>query len=315
MLLELILLIMGLIGLWIGSELVIGGAKNIADHFRLSATFIGLTILSIGTSIPEIAVSIAGGIDRLNGIETSGLVIGNKIGSAANLLTIILGIAGLLGALWVSRKRLRRDGFMLIGSILLLAILGYDGALTVFDGYVLIIVYLLYLLDLTRQEKLYTKITGRKPEMHLAFDLLRLAGGLFLVVLTSNYVVKNGIALAEAWGVTQTFVGIFIVGLGTGLPELAVSIAALRKKQVQMSVSNLIGSNICDLLFSLGAGTIIAGFLVSARVLYYDIPALIIIAAAVLFLFRGGRKLTKAEAASLIIVYFAYLGIRLYLFG
>jgi cation:H+ antiporter len=312
---ELILLIVGLVGLWLGSELAINGAKNIADHFRISAGFFGLTILSLGTSIPEIAISIAGGIDRLAGIETSGIVVGNIVGSAANLLTILLGIVGLFGALWISPKRLWRDGLMLIGSVILLGILGYNGQFSVIDGYILIVIYFIYLADLTREERLYAKVTGRKPELHLAFDSLRLVGGILLVVFASDYVVRNGIALSAAWGVTQTFIGIFVIGLGTGLPELAISISALRKKQVQMSVGNLIGSNICDLLFALGAGAIISGFIVSERILYYDLPALLVITATVLFFFRRGYKLTKTESVILILMYFAYLGIRLWLFG
>jgi cation:H+ antiporter len=312
---ELILLIVGLIGLWLGSELAINGAKNIAEHFKISAGFIGLTILSIGTSVPEIALSAAGGIDRLYGLETSGIVVGNTMGSAANLLTIILGFVGLFGALWITRKSLLREGIMLIGSIIVLAIMGYDGTLTVFEGYVLIAIYLLYMFDLTRQEKLYTKVKGRPPEMHLALDLLRLVGGFLLVAYASGHVVRSGIRLAESWGVTQTFVGIFVIGLGTGLPELAVSIAALRKRQVTMSVANLIGSNICDLLFALGAGTIISGFIFPVNVLLYDLPALMVISLAVLFLFRRGYRLAKKESIALILLYFAYLGIRLWLFG
>jgi cation:H+ antiporter len=203
---------------------------------------------------------------------------------------------------------------MLLGSIVLLGVMGYDGVFSVFDGYVLITIYLIYLFDLFRQEKLYQKIKKRAP-LHLALDVLSLVGGLLLVAYSSVYVVRNGIALAEAWGVTQTFVGIFIVGLGTGLPELAVSIAAIRKKEVEMSVGNLIGSNICDLMFSLGIGTIITGFLAPERILIYDIPALLIISLAVLFLFRRGMRLTKTEGIILIMLYVAYLGLRLYLFG
>ncbi|MEM3154393.1 MAG: sodium:calcium antiporter [Candidatus Woesearchaeota archaeon] len=312
---ELIILIIGLVGLWIGSELAINGAKNIANHFRISSGFFGLTILSIGTSVPEIAVSIAGGIERISGIETSGIVIGNIVGSAANLLTILLGAIGLFGALWISPKRLLRDGLMLIGSVILLAVLSLNGQFSIIDGYLLIAIYFIYLADLAREEKLYSKVTGRKPQLHLALDLLRLVGGLLLVVFASDHVVRNGIELANAWGVTQAFVGVFVVGLGTGLPELAISISALRKKQVQMSIGNLIGSNICDLLFALGAGAVISGFVVSQQVIFYDLPALLIIASTVLFFFRRGYKLTKSESTILILMYITYIGIRFWLFG
>ncbi len=312
---ELGLLIAGLLGLWFGSELAVNGAKNIAKHFRISAGFIGLTILSIGTSIPEIAVSIAGGIDRLAGLETSGIVIGNKIGSAANQLTLILGVVALFGVLAVKRRLLLREGLMLIGSIVILALLGFDGFFSVFDGWVLIMIYLLYMFTLSREEKVYEKFKGRRPEMDLWKDILRLVGGLLLVAFASNIVVENGVGLAAALGVTQTFIGIFVIGLGTGLPELAVSLAALKKGEVEMSVGNLVGSNICDLLFSLGVGTIIAGFIVPERILFYDIPALLLISGVAIYLFRQEMKLDKTDGLILIFLYFTYLGLRLYLFG
>lgn len=309
---DLLILLFALAGLWFGSELTIKGAIAIARRFNLSSGFIGLTVLSIGTSIPEISVSIAGGLKKLAGTDASGIVVGNVIGSAVNQLTLILGVVGLFGLLWIKKRTLRRDGAMLIGSILLLALMGIDGQFSRMDGVTMIAVYLFYLFTLTREEKV--KVAGRRPESHLTLNLLSLIGGFLLILFASDYVVVGAKGLAESWGVTQTFIGIFIVGLGTGLPELAVSLAALRKKNVEMSVANLIGSNICDLLFSLGAGTVISGFTVPDRVLIYDIPALLIISITMIFFFRSGLKLHKKEALLLIVLYFVYLIARLHLF-
>ncbi len=306
-------LILSLFGLWFGSELTIKGATSIARRFNISKSFIGLTILSVGTSIPEISVSIAGGIDHLYGIDTSGIVVGNAVGSAANQLTLILGFVGLFGALKIRKETFWRDGAMLTGIILLLIFMGYDGTFSQIDGMILIVSYLAYLFVLTREEKIM--VGGRKPEEHTALNILSLIGGILLILLTSDHAVQSGVELAKAWGVTQTFIGIFVIGLGTGLPEIIVSLTAIRKKEVEMSVGNLVGSNICDLLFSLGTGTVISGFTVPERVLTYDLPALLIITFAVFFMFRRGYKLSKKEAVILIFMYFAYLGIRLYLFN
>ena len=313
---ELGLLLLGLLGLWLGATIAVNGAKRIALHFGISSAFIGLTILSVGTSVPEMAISVAGGLDRLVGLETSGLVVGNAVGSAINQLTLILGIVAIFGALFVKRGRLIRDGIALIGSILVVGFMALDGQFSIMEGYILVALYLIYLFDLFRQEKVREKIKGHRGlHLHIFRSLLGLAGGILLVVLSSNIVVKNGIALAEIWGVSQTFVGIFITGLGTGLPELAVSFAALRKGERDMSVSNLIGSNICDLLLSLGAGTIIAGFFVSDIILRYDLPALLLISLAVIAFFWTGRRLTKKEGIGLIVIFLAYLIFRLQLFG
>ncbi|RJQ22556.1 sodium:calcium antiporter [Candidatus Woesearchaeota archaeon] len=312
---ELFFLLFGLVGLWLGADLGIRGAKNIAAHFRISQTFIGLTILSIGTSIPEIALAVTGGIDRAAGLETSGIVVGNVIGSAANLFTILLGLVGLFGTLQLKRKNFAREAVTLIGALLVLAVMFFDGRLTVFEGYTLIILYTLYLAQLSREENLHEKFTGRKPQLHLGKDLVNLIGGLMLIGFTSELVVQNGIMLAAAWGVTQTFVGIFVVGLGTGLPEVAVSLVALRKRQHDLSLSNLIGSNLCDLLLALGLGTAIAGFSVPRNLLIYDLPALTVITLTVLLLCKYQKTLSKTASIGLISLYVAYLGIRLSLFG
>lgn len=315
MILSLLLVLIGLVGLWVGSNLVIRGAKNIANHFRISAGFIGLTIVSIGTSIPEIALSIAGGLDRLGGIETSGLVVGNKIGSAANQLTLILGLIGLFGVIAVKKRIVWREGIMLLGSVLLLWALGLDGEYGVFEGWAMIIIYLLYLAALFREESVKERKAGRRPAVHPWADFLRLTGGLLLVIFASDFVIENGVHVAQEFGLSQAFIGIFLLGLGTGLPELAVGIAGVRKKEYEISTSNLIGSNICDLLFSLGAGTVIAGFVVPARVLSYDLPALLLISLFAIHLFRTDLKITRHESLGLIVAFAVYLGIRLAMFG
>ena len=163
MLIEFVLLALGILGLWWGSELAIGGAKNIAKHFRISAGFIGLSILSIGTSVPEIATSVTGGIQRSMGIETSGIVVGNAIGSAVNLLTLILGIVGLIGILAIKKRSLFREGVMLIGSLLLIGFMSLDGFLSPAEGWIMVTIYVLYMIDLMRQEKVVDKVVGRRP--------------------------------------------------------------------------------------------------------------------------------------------------------
>jgi len=306
---ELLLLIIGLAGLWLGAELVVRGSQNLARFFKISELVIGLTVVSIGTSLPEIAVSISGGLERAAGIETSGIVVGNALGSCLNQITIILGIAGLFGALLITKRELLRDGLMLVGSIVLFFIVAYDMKITKFEGIILIVVYGIYFINLLREEKLYEKI--RRPELHLTWDLVSLGAGLFFVIYSSKMVVLNGVSLASLWGVKESLIGILIIGLGTGLPELAVSLSALWKKSTGIAVGNLIGSNICDLLLSLGLGTVISGFVVGEGLLKFDIIFMFFTALAVLFLFKSGQRLTRREAVMLIIIYVVYLGLKL----
>lgn len=307
---ELLFLIIGLAGLWVGAELVVNGSYNLARFFKMSELVIGLTIVSIGTSLPEIVVSIRGGLERAMGVETSGIVVGNALGSCLNQITIILGIAGLFsGALLITKRELLRDGLMLLGSIALFFIVSYDLEITRFEGIILIIVYGLYFLNLLREERIYEKM--RRPELHLLWDLVSLVAGLFFVIYASKMVVLNGVSLAGIWNVKKSFIGIVIIGLGTGLPELAISLNALWKKSTGIAVGNLIGSNICDLLLSLGLGTVISGFVVGRGLVRFDIIFMVFTAMAVLFLFSRGRRLTRKEAIILIIIYVVYLGLKL----
>lgn len=311
------MLVIGLGGLWFGSVLAVDGARNAALHFRISPAFVGLTLLSIGTSVPEISVSLAGGLDRLGGLETSGIVVGSCVGSAINQLTVLLGIVAAAGsrALKVQPGRLRREGTALVVSVLVVALLGYDGELTPVDGLLMLVMYAGYLMSLFAEERVRQPATARRPALRLALDLLWLGAGLLLGGFSSGTVVDNATALAEALGWSQVFIGIFLVGLGTGLPELAISLTAVRKGESEMSVSNLLGSNICDLLFSLGVGTTVAGFAMPASVLRFDLPALMLITVAVVTLLRRGYGLSHKEGVTLVAVYFVYLVVRLAAFG
>ena len=311
MLLELTLLILGLVGLWLGADFAVKGAMGIANYLKISGLFIGLTIMSIGTSIPEIAVSIAGGLDRLVGIETSGIVIGNKIGSCMNQITLIMGIVGLFGVLCMTKKEWRREGAMLLASIGIFFLAGMDGFISVLDGWFLIAIYITYFIFLFKDEKIHEKIRRRRTEMQVTWDVVDLIAGMIVVLFAATLIVDNAVFLAGELAISGTLIGIFIVGLGTGLPELSVSLSAIRKKAYGMSVGNLIGSNITDILFSLGIGAIFAGFLVEPSVLYFDIPALFLMSLLVLFLFGRTFKLKKKKAGILILVYVFYFALKM----
>lgn len=307
---EIVLLILGLGGLWLGAELVVKGSHNIANFFKISELFIGLTIVSIGTSLPEIAVSITGGIQRLRGIETSGLVVGNALGSYFNQISLILGIICILGGVLVITKReLRREGLMLLASIAIFFIFAFDGVLTKFEGAVMVIIYLLYFLSLLREEKIYEKI--RRPQLHLLWDSTSIIAGLLIITYASKTVILNGVLLAHTWGLKESLIGILLIGLGTGLPELAVSITAIIRKSTAIAIGNLIGSNITDLMFSLGLGTAISGFIIDKRLLFFDIPVLFGTALLVILLFLKGKRLKRKQAVILIAIYIIYLILKL----
>ncbi len=309
--LQLIYLILGLLGLWIGSELVVKGTLNIAKHYKISHLFLGLVILAIGTDLPELVVTVTAAVYKLGGVDTSGLVVGNSIGSCFSQVGFVLGIISLFGLMTLSKREIKRDGMMMIASVVLIIFAGYDGIITRAEGLIFILVYVLYVLAIYREEHLYEKIK-RAPSAKWFWDAFSILGGFIIIYFGSGAVVDNGIYLAEYWGISQTIIGITLIGLGTSLPELFVSINALFKGATKLSATNLIGSNIFDALFTLGIGSAIAEFLVDKSLLMFDIPLLLLFSILVVYFFHRNMKIEKKEAIILLVIYFGYIGIKVF---
>jgi len=310
---ELVYLILGLIGLWIGSELITRGSINIARRLKISYMFIGLTILAIGSDLPELFVNITGALQKLQGIDTSGLIVGEAVGTVISQTTFIMGMIGLFGIVIISKREFLRDGLIMIGSTAVLFLMGMDGQLSVMDGLILVIIYVFYFMTLVREEKIFAKIKrNNKGTGLLVWSIVSILAGFAFLVYGSKVVVENAVELANLWGLSQTFVGLLIVGFGTSLPELTICINAIMKKAGSMSIGNIIGSNIFDILFALGFSTVIAkGFSVNETLIEFDIPFMMGVVVLAVFLLRTKMKLEKREAITLILVYLAYVLLKL----
>jgi len=308
---EIFLILIGLLGLWLGTELVIKGAVNIAEYYKLSQVFVGLAILSIGTDLPEIVIAINASIHNVIGnTDTSGIIIGNAIGSSFSQISLVLGSVGLLGYLTLKKRHLFEDGIMLLGSVLLVILLAFDGKITRVDGIVLIVVYLIYYFRLFHQERIGKKIK-KEFSKHIRKDILFLIIGIIIVIFTSELVIDNSISFAENFGIKQSFVGIIIIGLGTSLPELALALNAVRKKASGLSVGNLIGSNIFDILIPVGMGATIAELQIEKSLIMFDLPFLFILSFIVLFFFNRKKGLQKTEAVILIAIFVIYAVLKI----
>jgi len=311
---EIIFLLLGLAGLWIGAEIAIRGALNIANHFKISQLFIGLTVMTIGTDLPELFVVISASIHRLQGTETSGLIIGEAMGTLISQVGLILGIASFFGInLLIKKRLLMRDGFMLIASVVLIFLTGLDGEISRLDGAIFLLVYLFYFITLFREEQLKEKI-ARAPKMFLGWSIISVIAGFALLAISSQVTIENAMLLSERLGVPQYLIGIMVVGLGTSLPELATVIPAIRKHASGLIVGNLIGSNIFDALATLGISASISGFLVSKEILFFDIPFLLALSIMVVYFFATKQRIAKKEAIILLgfaLLYFLIRGVDL----
>lgn len=306
---EFLFLVLGLAGLWLGSELTIRGALDIAERHKISQLFIGLTILALGTDLPELFINIGASIQRLQGTETSGLIIGETIGTSMGQFGFVLGVATFFGTIVMTKREFVRDGMTMLGAILLLFIVGQDGELSRIDGAIFIVIYVLYFISLFREEKLFNKLQ-RAPQLHLFWAIVSLLGGFVLLIAGSQMTIDNALLVSERFGIAQHVVGILIVGLGTSLPELATAITAVRKGAGTMAAGNLIGSNIFDILVTLGIGSMISGFAVDRHLLYFDVPVLFFFSFAVLMLFRRKMRFDRMEGFIALGMYFAYFAVR-----
>lgn len=309
---EVLLIIFGLIGLWLGTELVIKGAVNIAEYYNFSQVFVGLSILAIGTDLPEVIIAINASFHNVIGnTDTSGIIIGNAIGSSFSQISIVLGSVGLIGYLTLKKRHLYEDGVMLLGSVLLVILLGFDEKITRIDGIVLIVVYLIYYFRLFHQERIAKKIK-KKRSKRIGKDILYLIIGVIMVIFTSEIVVDNSLSFADKFNIRQSFVGIIIIGLGTSLPELALSLNAVRKNAYGLSVGNLIGSNIFDILIPVGIGASISELEIEKSLLLFDLPFLFLLSFIVLLFFNKKKGLQKIEAVILIGLFVLYSSLKIF---
>ncbi len=303
----LLYLLLSLFALWLGTEFLIRGVLKIAESYNFSHVFIGLTVLAIGTDLPELFVAIEASIIKM---EASGVVIGNSLGSCIAQISVVLGISGLTGYLTLTKKQIFGEGLILIVAIVLTALVAYDGEVSQTDGLILILAYLVYYISLLRTERVSPE-PSPYTRMNKWGAIVLIIVGFTVVLLASEKVVLNAVALAERWGVEQSFVGIIIISLGTSLPELAVSMAAALKGSPGLSVGNIIGSNIFDIWVPVGIAAAIKPLEVSMNHLLPDFIILAGLSALVLVFFYRIKGLKMKEAVTLIILYVVYMSYKI----
>ena len=267
MVIQILLLVLGFALLVKGADWFVDGAAGIATKFGIPQLVIGLTIVAMGTSAPEAAVSITAAF-----AGNAEITIGNIVGSNVLNILIILGITALVYPVAVQKSSLVFDIPVVLFATAILFVLGYDGNISRLDGIIMLVVFVAYLFflfwDAKRPKKLEsaevkkeeaeneeTKNEGKNLSLPKA--LIFTVIGLVLIVAGSNFVVKSATFIATALGLSQRFIGLTIVALGTSLPELFTSVTAAMKKNSDIAVGNIVGSNIFNILFIVGLSGLI----------------------------------------------------------
>lgn len=303
---DVVLLIVGLAGLWLGTEVTIRGAVSVANRFGVSEFVIGVAVLSVGSDLPELAIAVDAGLKNLAGGDYSDVVVGSALGSSLGQIGFVLGVAGILSYLMLPKKVIYQHGSILLGSILLVGLFGYDGRVTAVEGIALLLVYGFYLVALL------TDVTGRGESdeanaLPMGRSLLYLLVGLIVVVWSAELTVSSAVDVAERFGVSEAVIAIILIGLGSSLPELTISVGAVLKGHQRMSVGNLIGSNVFDTLVPIAAAALIAPLRFDEGLLRVEVPYLFFVTAVVLFFFIRKRGIQRWEATIVLALYLGYV--------
>ena len=304
-------LIAGLTLLWVATDLAISGATSIARYFKLSEFIIGIAILSIGSDLPELTIAIDAGLRGLRGANMSGVVVGSAVGSSLGQIGLVLGIVGLIGSVALSRRIALLHGSVMLGSLLLLGGLASDGAITRTEGFALLAAYLVYFAFLLVDRRSYEDAGEGQDSVPILRAIPLLVVGMAGVILGAELTVLAVTNLAVTLQIDQTIIAVIIVGIGTSLPELSISVSAMLKKRGSLSVGNLVGSNIFDTLVPIGAAAAISGLDFAGGMLRFDLPFLFLLSAVALFFLLGRRGLQRPQALVMLALYILYVIVRL----
>ena len=286
---------------------------SIAKKFKMSDEFIGMTILSIGTSLPEIITHVVGSFEILvqpslmNSI--SALVVGTNIGSDIFQQNFIIAVVALIGIIVVERKHLLKDVGGLIAASALLLLFSYNGFISKLEGGVLFFGYIAYLFVL----KKYGMVKGEKTE-HKAHDktwkhVVIVLSSFVIMAFAADKMLNHSVILVKQLPISASFFGVILLGIAAAFPELMTSLIAIFKRKARISAGVLIGSNITNPMFALGLGAMISSYTVPKVVIWYDLPIKIATALLILwFLWKG--RIKKWEAGVMIFLYIAYLFFR-----
>ncbi len=308
------LLLVGFVFLIKGADFFVDGASSVAKKLKVPSLIIGMTIVAMGTSLPELSVSVTASMAGSNS-----LAISNVIGSNMFNLMVVLGVATMINPLNVGKEVLKKDYPFSVGCAILLLILGYLGMeLGRVDGLILLALFIAFILYQVLSAK-----KARKDALSAANDspagedgeeikdisaprsLLYIVGGAAAVKFGGDWVVDSAVTIARTFGLSETLIGLTIVALGTSLPELVTSVMAARKNELDMAIGNVVGSNVFNILMILGVAASISPIpFIMENII--DIAVLLVFSILTFVFCWTSKKLERFEGAIMVACYAAY---------
>ncbi len=313
-----ILFIAGFVIMIKGADFLVDGAASLAKRFNISNLVIGLTVVSFGTSAPELVVNILASFSG-----NTDIAIGNILGSNIANILLILGVSAIIYPLTVHKNTVKKEIPYSFFVVVVLAFLVSDifldeassAMLSRVDGIVLIILFSIFIIYTYR----ISKETNELPEdveikkMSVMKAVILVLIGMVGLVLGGHWIVEGAVEIATQLGMSQAFIGLTIVAVGTSLPELATSAVAAYKKNTDIAIGNVVGSNIFNITWILGVSSIINPLVFSAHNMV-DLGVVLVATLLLLIMIFAGRKytLSKIEGAIFLLLYFAYIAYLVY---
>ena len=312
--LEILLLLAGFGLLIKGADIFVGASSDIAKRLKIPNLIIGLTIVAMGTSLPEAVVSISAAV---NG--SSGIAVGNVIGSSIANLLFIIGFCALVNPIRVKLEEIARDFWISVGAaaLLLLMMVIFRESIPRLGAFVLFVGFTIYMIILIRLALKNKEQTSEfqenqdgkngsgesKPVVRIIFFAVL---GAALILAGGQFTVRSAVNIALALGITERVVGLTIVALGTSLPEFVTTFVAYRKGKGDMAIGNIIGSNIFNILFILGMAGMITPLAIDGS-LIFDAAVLTAGSLAFLLFATSGKRIVRFEGLSMVAIYAAYM--------
>lgn len=300
-------LILGLVGLFFGGNWLVKGASLLARSIGISPLVVGLTVVALGTSTPELLVSVSAALSGAPDIA-----IGNVLGSTIANIGLILGFSGLIYPISVGVRLVKRQIPIMLVSAIMVVVMFQDQVVNRIDG-TLLLIGLITFIGYTLYGSLYedkeqvsdAAIRTDTPEINRLKEAGRLLLGIIVLMVGSQLTVTNATELARSFGISELVIGVTLIAVGTSLPELITSIIAATRKESDIAIGNVVGSNIFNLLGILGVTALVEPINVSRQVLTVD--ALVMVGFTILVVpFVLDRKLGRIEASFLLIAYASF---------
>lgn len=281
-----------------GSDIFVESSSNIAKKFNIPSIIIGMTIVAMGTSAPELSVSINSALAGFNDMS-----IANVVGSNIFNILIVLGVCSFLGKLKIDNYK---DIWLLLAICIELFVLTIDKNLSIIDGIILLITFISYIISMIKKVKSNTKEENNNEQKNILITIVLGILGLIAIIWGGDLVVNSASAIAIKLGMSENLVGLTIVAVGTSLPEFVTSAMATKKGELSIAIGNIIGSNIFNILLILGVASVINPMTVSMLALC-DIIFMICSVVLFILLTVKNKAVNRKNGFILVLVYIAYL--------